>query len=121
MAATPCSTGAATPPARLQAAAKPAAGAGPETARRVAEEFEALFLSEMLAPVFESTETDGLFGGGEGEKIFRSMMVPEYGKAHARSGDVGIGAAGQRALRTITGHQHWATIQTKPRYPTQPH
>src|SRR3546814_16122199 len=75
MAATPCSTGAATTLARLQAAAKPAAGAGPETARRVAEEFAALFLSEMLEPVFESTETDGLFGGGEGEKIFRSMMV----------------------------------------------
>src|SRR3546814_8735925 len=88
MAATPCSTGAATPPARLPAAAKPAAGAGPETARRVAEEFEALFLSEILAPVFESTETDGLFGGGEGEKIFSSMMVQAYGKAIARSGGV---------------------------------
>src|SRR3546814_10036258 len=78
----PVSTGAATTLARLQAAAKPAAGAGPETARRVAEEFEALFLSEMLAPVFESTETDGLFGGGEGEKIFRSMMVQERSEEH---------------------------------------
>src|SRR3546814_12915643 len=109
MAATPCSTGAATPPARLQAAAKPAAGAGPETARRVAEEFEALFLSEMLAPVFESTETDGLFGGGEGEKIFRSMMVQEYGKAIARSGGVGIADAVQRESLNMQENQQCAT------------
>ncbi|HEY9536151.1 MAG TPA: rod-binding protein [Kiloniellaceae bacterium] len=101
----PVSTGAATTLARLQAAAKPAAGAGPETARRVAEEFEALFLSEMLAPVFESTETDGLFGGGEGEKIFRSMMVQEYGKAIARSGGVGIADAVQREILKMQENQ----------------
>jgi Rod binding domain-containing protein len=95
--------------ARLQAntaaATRGAAGAGPETAKRVGQEFEALFLSEMLGPVFESTDTDGLFGGGEGEKIFRSMMVQEYGKAIAQSGGVGIADAVQREILRMQEYQ----------------
>ncbi len=35
--------------------------------RRAAEEFEAVFLSEMLGPMFEGIETEGLGGGGMGE------------------------------------------------------
>jgi Rod binding domain-containing protein len=62
----------------------------PEGAKRVAQEFEAMFISEMLAPVFESLDTGGLFGGGQGEKIYRSMMVEEYGKAIAQAGGIGV-------------------------------
>lgn len=57
---------------------------------KASEEFEALFISEMLAPVFEGLETEGMFGGGSGEEIYRSMMVQEYGKAIARAGGIGI-------------------------------
>ena len=93
--------------AGAQAAARGAAGsvASQETARRVAQEFEALFLSEMLSPVFESVDTDGLFGGGEGEKIFRSMMVQEYGKAVASAGGVGIADAVQREILRMQENQ----------------
>jgi peptidoglycan hydrolase FlgJ len=97
--------------AGTQAATRSASGqpgggaAGKETAGRVAQEFEALFLSEMLGPVFESTDTDGLFGGGEGEKIFRSMMVQEYGKAIAQSGGVGIADAVQREILRMQENQ----------------
>jgi Rod binding domain-containing protein len=93
--------------ARLQAntAAATRGAAGHETAKRVGQEFEALFLSEMLGPVFESTDTDGLFGGGEGEKIFRSMMVQEYGKAIAQSGGVGIADAVQREILRMQENQ----------------
>ncbi|MGF1631432.1 MAG: rod-binding protein [Kiloniellaceae bacterium] len=76
-----------------------------ESVRQVAQEFEALFLSEMLAPVFESVDTDGLFGGGESEKIFRSMMVQEYGKAIAQSGSVGIADAVQREILKMQENQ----------------
>lgn len=75
------------------------------SARRVAEEFEALFLSEMLAPAFESLDTDGTFGGGRGEEIYRSMMVQEYGKAIARSGGVGIADAVQREILKMQENQ----------------
>lgn len=97
--------------ARVQAgAAKPAGNAGESTAsresvRRIAQEFEALFLSEMLAPVFESVDTEGPFGGGQSEKIFRSMMVDEYGKAIAQAGGVGIADAVQREILKMQENQ----------------
>jgi Rod binding domain-containing protein len=58
--------------------------------RRAAEEFESVFLSEMLAPMFESLQTDGLGGGGMGEEIFRPMLVERYAESITRSGGVGI-------------------------------
>ena len=61
-----------------------------EEAKQAAEKFEAMFISEMLKPIFESVEVNSMFGGGQGEKMFRSVMVDEYGKSVARSGGIGI-------------------------------
>ncbi len=69
-----------------------------EQVLRAAEEFEAVFISQMLAPMFEGLETDELFGGGPGEDIYRSILVEEYGKAIARSGGIGIADAVQREI-----------------------
>jgi peptidoglycan hydrolase FlgJ len=93
--------------ASAQAPVRAPAGAatGPESAKRVAEEFEALFLAEMLAPVFESIDSDGLFGGGQGEDIYRSMMVQEYGKAIAQAGGVGIAETVQREILRMQENQ----------------
>ncbi len=74
-------------------------------AKQAAEEFEALFISEMLGPVFENLETDGLFGGGQGEKIYRSLMVQEYGKAIAKAGGVGIADTVQREILRMQENQ----------------
>jgi flagellar protein FlgJ len=69
---------------------RPAAEAVPDEMRRAAEEFEAVFISEMLSPMFESLKTDGLGGGGMGEEIFRPMLVERYAEAITRAGGVGI-------------------------------
>jgi Rod binding domain-containing protein len=61
-----------------------------EKAREAAQEFEAVFISQMLKPMFEGMESDGPFGGGQAEAINRSMMVEEYGKQIAKSGGVGL-------------------------------
>lgn len=58
--------------------------------RRVAQEFEAVFLAQMLAPMFDGLETDGLGGGGMGEEMFRPMLLDRYADALARAGGVGI-------------------------------
>lgn len=58
--------------------------------RRAAEDFEAVFVSQMLAPMFQGISTDGLFGGGHAEQVWRSMMVDEMGKAVAASGGIGL-------------------------------
>lgn len=65
---------------------------------QAALEFEAVFLSQMLAPMFDSLETDSLFGGGSGERMYRDMLVEEYGNALSRNGGVGIADAVSRQI-----------------------
>ncbi|MDH3594028.1 MAG: rod-binding protein [Rhodospirillales bacterium] len=72
------------------------AGPGAET-RKAAEEFEALFLTEMLNPIFDNLES-GAFGGGPGERIYRSLLVREYAAGIARSGGLGLADAVQREI-----------------------
>ena len=57
---------------------------------RQATEFEAVYLSEMLKPMFEGLRNDGPFGGGFGEDVGRSLQIQEFGKAIARNGGVGL-------------------------------
>ena len=66
--------------------------------RKAAEDFEAVFLGQMLAPMFAGLETEGLFGGGSAERVYRSMMIQEYGKAMASNGGVGIADAVHREI-----------------------
>ncbi|MEQ8711112.1 MAG: rod-binding protein [Rhodospirillales bacterium] len=70
---------------------KVAAGNGRAGATwEAAKDFEAVFISSMIQPMFDSLETDGMFGGGQGEKVFRSMMVQEYGRKMVDAGGIGL-------------------------------
>ena len=55
-----------------------------------ARDFEAMFLSEMIKPMFEGLEVNEEFGGGKGEEIFRGLMLQEYGKIMAQAGGIGL-------------------------------
>lgn len=59
---------------------------------RAGKEFEQMFLSQMLQPMFEGIG-EGPFGGGYGEKMFKSMQLDEYAKALTNAGGIGIAAA----------------------------
>ena len=65
----------------------------PLQVRRAAEEFEASFLAQMLQPMFQGLSTDGPFGGGQPEGVFRSLLVDEYARGMARAGGIGIAQA----------------------------
>ena len=65
-------------------------GKEPEKLRELAEEFEAVFLSEMLRPMWKGIEAEPPFGGGQEEETFRSLLIDEYGKMLAGNGGVGI-------------------------------
>lgn len=67
--------------------------AAPPALRRAAEELEGVFLSELLQPVFEAFDTDGLGGGGAGERTFRPMLVQEYAKSMVAAGGIGLADA----------------------------
>jgi flagellar protein FlgJ len=75
-----------------------AKGASEAQIRKAATDFEAMFLSEMMRPMFEGLKPDGLFGGGHAEEIYRSMMLDHYGKAMARAGGIGLADSVYRTM-----------------------
>ena len=60
---------------------------------KAANDFEGMFLTQMLQPMFETVPVDSEFGGGHGEEVMRSFLVQEYGKIVAKSGTINIAAA----------------------------
>ena len=40
--------------------------------------------------MFSGLSTDGIFGGGYGEKVYRDMMNEQYAKATAANGGIGV-------------------------------
>ncbi len=58
--------------------------------RETAQEFEAVFIGEMLRPMFENIDPAAPFNGGHGGQVWKDMQVDEFGKAIARSGGVGL-------------------------------
>ncbi|MEM6834754.1 MAG: rod-binding protein [Sphingomonadales bacterium] len=71
------------------------------TIRQSAQEFEGMFLSTLLETMFSGLETEGPFGGGHSEKVYRSLMVQEYGKAIAQAGGIGIADSLEKELLSL--------------------
>lgn len=69
-----------------------------EKLRETAQDFEAVFLSQMMKPMFEGIQTDGMFGGGQAEQMYRDLMVDEYGKSVSKAGGIGIADAVMREM-----------------------
>jgi Rod binding domain-containing protein len=62
-------------------------------ARKIARDFEAVFIGQMLQPMFQNIDAAEPFGGSSSEKMWRSMQVDEYGKAIAKAGGIGLADA----------------------------
>ena len=73
----------------------------PAKARQAGEEFEAFFLSQMVEHMYSGLDPDALFGGGESENVYRSLLFQEYGKALAHGGGVGSAAANSSTITPI--------------------
>lgn len=77
-----------------------------------AQDFEAMFISEMIKPMFETIEVDDNFGGGKGEEVFRGMLVQQYGKNIAAQGGIGLAHFVQDELLKAQAGQGTAQTQT---------
>jgi peptidoglycan hydrolase FlgJ len=86
--------------ANIQAAPvkAPAAAANYTAAKKASEQFESVFISEFMGQMFEGISTDGEFGGGEGEAMFRPLLLDEYSKHIAAQGGFGLSQAVTREL-----------------------
>jgi Rod binding domain-containing protein len=79
-------------------AVPPLSAKNAEQAGKVAKDFEAVFINEIMGAMFEGSSSDGPFSGGPGESIFRSMMVENYSKTMAAQGGFGLADAVKREL-----------------------
>jgi Rod binding domain-containing protein len=86
----------------------PSATGNVAAASKSAKEFEGVFISQFLGSMFSGIPTDGPMGGGEGEEMFRSMMVNEYGKSIEARGGFGLASA---VTRQLLKHQETAQPQ----------
>lgn len=75
-------------------------------ARKVAQEFEALFVGMMLKSMRETTGKDTLTGGGHGEDTYRSLLDDEYAKTIASHGGIGLAEAIERQLARQNDTRH---------------
>ena len=73
-------------------AAAPKATADAAKAEWPPKEYESVFISQFLGSMFDGIKTDGITGGGQGEEMFRSLMINEYGKAIQQRGGFGLAA-----------------------------
>ena len=73
----------------LRAARAQGAGAA-DPAGEAAKQFEAVFLTQLVDTMFSGLKTDGYFGGGHAEKMWRGFLVEHIAEAFAERGGVGI-------------------------------
>jgi Rod binding domain-containing protein len=88
------------PPAQAPGTGAPGAAGSldPAGAHKVAQDFEAFYLAQAMDSMFAGINSDKLFGGGEGENVYRSLLSQEYAKVAAKSGGLGIADAVQREI-----------------------
>lgn len=74
----------------LSAPPKPTADVA--KADKLSKEYESVFISQFLGSMFSGIPTDGVTGGGQGEEMFRSLMIDQYAKGIENQGGFGIAA-----------------------------
>jgi Rod binding domain-containing protein len=88
--------------------AQPGATSAAELAKRgqikqSARDFESSFLSVMFQQMFSGLKTDGPFGGGAGEEMFRSVLTDAMAKQVSKSGGIGVAASVEREMLKLQG------------------
>jgi flagellar protein FlgJ len=58
---------------------------------KVANDFESMFIGQMLEPMFEGDSIgESAFGDSTSGDVYKSLMMDEYGKQITRAGGIGI-------------------------------
>lgn len=61
-----------------------------ESLKAVSEEFESLFLQQLLSEMRKTVPETDLFGDKKAEKIFESLMDEEMSKDISKAGGIGL-------------------------------
>jgi peptidoglycan hydrolase FlgJ len=61
-----------------------------QQAKKVAQDFEGLFIGMMVKSMHDTVGKDKLTGGGHGEEVYRSMLDQEYVAQAVKRGGFGL-------------------------------
>jgi flagellar protein FlgJ len=95
-----------------------AAGAGltekqRQQAKKVAQDFEALFIGMMMKSMRETVPEDKLTGGGHGEDVYRSLLDQEYAAAAVKRGGLGLAKQIEKDIIRQESRRVTRTVDTK--------
>jgi flagellar protein FlgJ len=95
-------------PVDMLTATKPVAMSSAELATRgkigkSAQAFEGQFLGIMLQSMFQGTDAEAPFGGGQGEQMFKSFLTDAIAKQSVKAGGMGVAAVVQREMLKLQG------------------
>ena len=65
---------------------------------RASQEFEAIFIKQMLNAMRKTTLSSGLLDGGLSQKVFKDMLYDEYATSMSQSANFGLADTIYRAL-----------------------
>lgn len=71
--------------------------------REAANEFEAIFVQQMLETMRKTSLEANLIPKSEGEKVFQSMLDEHYSKVMAKTGSLGLGEMIYKQLMSSKG------------------
>ena len=74
-------------------AVKPAAAKTDAQIEKAAQDFEAVFLGQMVDQMYTGLDAKGPFGGGFAEQTYRSLFTQEIGRQMSAGGGVGLAEA----------------------------
>jgi len=77
------------------------AAAGMDKTKKVSQDFESVFLTNMFENMFEGLDDDGPFGAGAGNGVWRSMLTEEYAKSVTAAGGIGVASQIQSQLVSL--------------------
>jgi flagellar protein FlgJ len=86
---------------KLNGYSRQAAGMSGAQIDKAAQEYEAMFLSQMLGHMLKPTNLPEPFGGGHAEEMFHSLLVDEYARVMSESGGIGIASHVKRELLSM--------------------
>lgn len=66
--------------------------------KKVAQEFEAIFIGMMMKSMRETVGKNEVISGGHGEEVFRSLLDQEYANTAAASGGTGLASMIEKEL-----------------------
>lgn len=72
-----------------------------EKARATAEQFEGVFLNQMLSAMFEGVGDNDIFSGGYAEETYRGLLTETYADTLTKAGGIGIADSIMRELISL--------------------